>query len=99
MPETFLDASWHRISGLKPRLRRHLNVHRHRYRGESWYVVEDTASGRVHRFTPAVYLFVGQMNGHRTIHDIWTYVAEQLGDDAPTQVQMSWMVQIGRAHV
>jgi putative peptide zinc metalloprotease protein len=85
MPETFLDASWHRISGLKPRLRRHLNVHRHRYRGESWYVVEDTASGRVHRFTPAVYLFVGQMNGHRTVHDIWSYVAEQLGDDAPTQ--------------
>ena len=85
MTETFLDASWHRISSLKPRLRRHLAVHRHRYRGASWYVVEDKSSGRVHRFTPAAYLFVGQMSGQRTVHDIWSYVVEQLGDDAPTQ--------------
>ncbi|MEH2565663.1 peptidase M50 [Bradyrhizobium sp. AZCC 2289] len=85
MKETFLDSSWHRISGLKPSLRCHLNVHRHRYRGASWYVAEDTASGRVHRFTPAVYLLLGQMNGYRTVHEIWTYVVEQLGDDAPTQ--------------
>jgi putative peptide zinc metalloprotease protein len=85
MAGTFLDASWHRVSGLKPRLRRHLAVNRHRYRGASWYVVEDKASGRVHRFTPAVYLLVGQMNGQRTVDDIWQYIVEQLGDDAPTQ--------------
>src|SRR5262249_49681205 len=74
-----------RISSLKPRLRRHLAVHRHRYRGTSWYVVEDKASGRVHRFTPAVYLLVGQMNGRRTVDDIWNYVVTHLGDDAPSQ--------------
>jgi putative peptide zinc metalloprotease protein len=85
MTGTFLDASWHRVSGLKPRLRRHLAVNRHRYRGASWYVVEDKASGRVHRFTPAVYLLVGQMNGQRTVDEIWQYIVEQLGDDAPTQ--------------
>ena len=85
MTGTFLDASWHRVSGLKPRLRRHLAVNRHRYRGASWYVVEDKASGRVHRFTPAVYLLVGQMNGQRTVDEIWQYIVKQLGDDAPTQ--------------
>src|SRR6266853_6132193 len=85
MKETFLDASWHRIASLKPRLRGHLQVHRHRYRGSSWYVVEDKSSGRVHRFTPAVYLLVGLMDGYRTVHEIWNSVVEQLKDDAPTQ--------------
>ena len=47
--------------------------------------MEDKASGRVHRFTPAVYLLVGQMNGQRTVDEIWQYIVEQLGDDAPTQ--------------
>jgi len=85
MKENFLDASWHRLSGLKPRLRSHIRVHRHRYRGTSWYIVEDKSSGRVHRFTPAVYLLIGLMDGHRTVHDIWNGVVEQLGDDAPSQ--------------
>jgi putative peptide zinc metalloprotease protein len=39
----------------------------------------------MHRFTPAAYLFVAQMNGQRTVHEIWSHVVEQLGDDAPTQ--------------
>ncbi|HEX5233353.1 MAG TPA: peptidase M50, partial [Bradyrhizobium sp.] len=85
MKENFLDASWHRIAGLKPRLRSHLRVHRHRYRDASWYVVEDNASGRTHRFTPAVYLFVGLMDGRRTVDDLWNQTVQQLGDDAPTQ--------------
>ena len=85
MRENFLDASWHRIGSLKPRLRSHLRVHRHRYRNSSWYVVEDNASGRSHRFTPAVYLFVGLMDGQRTVDDIWNQVVRQLGDDAATQ--------------
>jgi putative peptide zinc metalloprotease protein len=85
MRENFLDASWHRIGSLKPRLRSHLRVHRHRYRNSAWYVVEDNASGRTHRFTPAVYLFVGLMDGQRTVDDIWNQVVRQLGDDAATQ--------------
>lgn len=83
--ESFLHQSWHRVAPLKPRLRTHLGVHRHRYRGVSWYVIEDKASGRIHRFSPAAYLFVAQMDGRRTVDEIWTYVVGQLGDDAPTQ--------------
>lgn len=70
MKENFLDASWHRIGSLKPKLRSHVRVQRHRYNNASWYVVQDSASGRTHRFTPAVYLFVGLMDGHRTVDEI-----------------------------
>src|SRR4051812_18661074 len=85
MPDPFLDPSWHRVSGLRPRLRSHLSVGRHRYRGAAWYVVEDKASGRIHRFTPAVYLFVGRMDGKHSVDELWSKVVGQLGDDAPTQ--------------
>ncbi|MEI9924469.1 MAG: peptidase M50 [Bradyrhizobium sp.] len=98
MRENFLDASWHRIGSLKPRLRNHIRVHRHRYRGASWYVVEDGASGRTHRFTPAVYFFVGLMDGQRTVEDLWNQAVRQLGDDAPTQGEViSLLAQLNAA--
>ena len=73
---------------MKPKLRSHVRVHRHRYRDASWYVVQDNASGRTHRFTPAVYLFVGLMDGQRTVDDIWNQTVQQLRDNAPTQVEV-----------
>jgi len=98
MRENFLDASWHRVGSLKPKLRSHVRVHRHRYRDSSWYVVEDTASGRTHRFTPAVYLFVGLMNGQRTVDEIWHQAVAQLKDDAPTQSEVvSLLAQLNGA--
>ncbi|MBR0993105.1 HlyD family efflux transporter periplasmic adaptor subunit [Bradyrhizobium japonicum] len=98
MRENFLDASWHRIGPLKPKLRSHVRVHRHRYHDSAWYVVEDTASGRTHRFTPAVYLFVGLMNGQRTVDEIWQQAVSQLKDDAPTQGEVvSLLAQLNSA--
>ena len=85
MSESFLSPLWHRVGSLRPRLRGHVHVHRHRYRGQAWYVVQDDVAGRYHRFTSAVYLFVGQMDGRRTVNDLWSAIVKQLGDDAPTQ--------------
>jgi putative peptide zinc metalloprotease protein len=85
MAESFLSPSWHRVNSLRPRLRTHVQVHRHRYRGQAWYVVQDDVAGRFHRFTSPVYLFVGQMDGRRTVDELWKAVVTQLGDDAPTQ--------------
>ena len=85
MGEPFLSSSWYRVAGLRPKLRPHAQIHRHRYRGQAYYVLQDHASGRMHRFTPAAYLFIGRMDGKRTVDAIWSEVVEQLEDDAPTQ--------------
>ena len=85
MGEPFLSSSWYRVAGLRPKLRPHAQIHRHRYRGQAYYVLQDHASGRMHRFTPAAYLFIGRMDGTRTVDSIWSEVVEQLEDDAPTQ--------------
>ena len=85
MGTPFTSSSWYRVAELKPKLRPHSQIHRHRYRNQAWYVLQDHATGRVHRFTPAAYLFIGNMDGVKTVDQIWTDIAVQLDEDAPTQ--------------
>jgi putative peptide zinc metalloprotease protein len=81
----FLSPNWHRVAELKPRLGEHAQVHRHRYRGELWYVIDDRHAGRVHRFTPAAFQFLARLNGERTVDAVWREAVRVLGEQAPGQ--------------
>lgn len=85
MAQAFLSSSWYRVAQLKLRLRDHVQVNRHRYRGDAWYVLRDHIGGHTHRLTPAAYAVVGAMDGHKTVDSLWTQAVEALADDAPTQ--------------
>ncbi|MBI3917578.1 MAG: efflux RND transporter periplasmic adaptor subunit [Betaproteobacteria bacterium] len=80
-----LSSSWYRVAELCPRLRSHVRIHRHHYRGSLWYVLEDRVSRRMHRFNPVAYYLIGQMDGRRTVQEIWDSAINRFGDDAPTQ--------------
>lgn len=88
MSDSFLSQSWYRVAQLKPLLRRHAKVHRLRYRQRAWYALQDLASGKSHRFTPQSYLALSLMDGQRTVHDIWTQLGQELGQEAPSQDDM-----------
>jgi putative peptide zinc metalloprotease protein len=83
-----LSPSWYRVAGLRPRLRSHARIHRHHYRGQLWYVLEDRVSRRMHRFNPVAYYVIGLLDGRRTLQEIWDSAVERFGDDAPTQDEM-----------
>lgn len=85
MTGSLFSTSWYRVAGLKPRLRSHAQIHRHQYRGQTWYVLQDRSTERFHRFSPAAYLLIGLMDGERTVEAIWEAACTRLGDDAPTQ--------------
>jgi putative peptide zinc metalloprotease protein len=85
MAENLFSPSWYRVAALKPRLRSHARIHRHNYRGEAWYVLQDPSSGKFHRFRPAAYHLIGLMDGERSVDAIWELANRQLGDEAPTQ--------------
>jgi len=85
MADTLFSSSWYRVADVTPRLRGHAAVHRHVYRGQVWYVLQDRSSGRFHRFSPNANLVIGLMNGTRTVREIWNTACTRLGDDAPTQ--------------
>ena len=88
MAESLFSPSWYRVAGLTPRLRSHTKIHRHAYRDEIWYVLQDHLSGKFHRFSEGAYQVIGLMDGHRKVDEIWQLAAEELGDDSPTQEEM-----------
>ncbi len=85
MSGKLFSASWYRVARLRPQLRPHARFHRHLYRGEVWYVLEDRASGRCHRLAPAAYQVVALMDGQRTTQEIWEAAQAVLGDEGPSQ--------------
>lgn len=88
MTESLFSPSWHRVAGLKPRLRRPVRIHRHRYRNRTWYVLHDPGSGRHHRFTPSAHRIIGLMDGVRSVQAIWDLANVHWGDAAPSQDEM-----------
>ena len=88
MTESLFSPSWYRVASLRPRLRNHARIHRHHYRDELWYVLQDHSSGKYHRFTPAAYYLIGLMDGQRSVQQLWEQAGAQLGDDLPTQDEM-----------
>ena len=81
----FLSQSWYRVAKLRPALKAQAKIRRHRFRGEPWYVIQDPASGKFSRFTPAAYQLLGLMNGKRSMDEIWNVAVEQLGEAGEDQ--------------
>ncbi len=79
------SAYWYRVADRKPRLRQHVQVNRHVYRGQPWYVLQDPLTGRQHRFNRNAFFLIHLMDGQRRMQEIWDLALEQLGDEAPTQ--------------
>jgi len=96
MAGSLLSASWYRVVDLKPRLRPHARMYRHRYRGQVWFVMSDSVSGRTHRFTPAARLILNGMDGQRTVGELWDVANRKLGDVAPTQDELIHL--LGQLH-
>lgn len=96
MAQSLFSSSWYRVAPLTPKLRAHAQIHRHQYRGETWYVLQDLSSERFHRFSPSAYFIIGLMNGATTVQSIWERALAQLGDDAVTQDEVIQL--LGQLH-
>lgn len=87
---------WYRVKALRPQLRPHTKLHRHQYRGDIWYVLEDSSTGQYHRFGRAAHHIIGRMNGKRTVHTLWEDANTAFGDDAPVQDEIIHL--LGQLH-
>ncbi|HMR33661.1 MAG TPA: site-2 protease family protein [Geminicoccaceae bacterium] len=86
--QPFFSHSWHRVAGVRPRLKAHARIHPQRFRGETWYVLQDPQSGRFHRLSAAANLAICLMDGRRTVSAIWDLAGAKLGAEQPTQDEM-----------
>ncbi len=83
-----LSTNWYRVEHLRPRLRGHVRIHRHAYRGAVWYVMEDRIAGKYHRFNPASHQVISLMDGKRDMAAIWKRLTAKLADDTPAQEEV-----------
>ncbi|MEN8205402.1 MAG: peptidase M50 [Pseudomonadota bacterium] len=88
MEQSLYSSSWYRVAHLQPRLRGHAVIHRQRFRGQLWYVLQDRTSGRFHRFSPAAHFVISLLDGKRSVQEIWDQACTALGDDVLTQDDM-----------
>lgn len=88
MSDSLFSPSWYRVATLKPRIRAHAQINRQAFRGKVWFVLQDHAAERSHRFSPAAHHFIGLMDGDRTVQEIWEATSAYLGDEAPTQEEV-----------
>jgi putative peptide zinc metalloprotease protein len=51
-PSSTFSESWHRVAGQKICLRPGVQVHRHRFRGERWMVLQNPLSNQFFRLRP-----------------------------------------------
>uniref|UniRef100_UPI00097BFCAA hypothetical protein n=1 Tax=Pelomonas sp. KK5 TaxID=1855730 RepID=UPI00097BFCAA len=86
--DALFSANWYRVATLKPRLRGHVRIHRHVYRGEIWYVVEDRVSGKYHRFNPGSYRVIGLLDGRRTLQQVWERLSAAMDEHTPSQDEL-----------
>lgn len=85
MTRALYSNHWYRLRGLKPRLRAHLQIHRHVYRGQTWYVIEDRVGGKHQRFNLGSYRVLNLLDGRRTMDEVWQLLSAELDDATPTQ--------------
>lgn len=85
MAKTFLSQDWYRVAPMRPRLRGHVDIHRQRFRGETWFIVQDEHSGKYFRVSPAANLILSLMDGRRSLNALWELACTRFPDDPPTQ--------------
>ncbi|WP_130469900.1 PqqD family peptide modification chaperone [Candidatus Magnetaquicoccus inordinatus] len=85
MSSALFSHSWYRVASLQPRLRTQARVVRHLYRGERWWILQDRASGHFLRLNTVAYGVLALCDGRRTLEEIWQFLSNRDGDNAPTQ--------------
>jgi len=87
---------WFRIAKLRPFIRSHISVHRHEYRGEIWYVYQDHANNRFHRFDYDAHKFISLLDGERCVHDICESLNKNQDIEAPSKEEIFFL--LGQLH-
>ncbi len=83
-----LKNEWLRVTDLYPQLGEHVNIYSHVYRGDRWYVLHDTSSGRHLRVNESARAFIVRLNGDRSVDEIWQIVDAELGEQAPSKAEI-----------
>ncbi|MEG3640325.1 hypothetical protein [Magnetococcus sp. PR-3] len=89
--KTFSDV-WYRVADLKLAIRPTVEIRKHHFRGQLWYVLQDPLSNRYYRLRPNVYRFVARLNPRQTVEEVWKTSLEVEPETAPGQEEVVRML-------
>ncbi len=92
------STHWWRVAALRPRLRGHVRIHRHAYRGRPWFVIEDRMAGKFYRFNFAVYRLIDLFDGRSTLQAIWDRLSAQSRQPGELPTQDEVVQVLGQLH-
>lgn len=92
MSITVFSRNWYRVEKLTPRLKSQVDISSQQFRGERWYVLRESVSGNLHRYSAQAYALIGLMDGAHTIGEIWAVACNRLEQDLPTQDEVISLV-------
>lgn len=87
-PASLFNPRWHRVAGLKPQLRGHVEVKLQVQRGTPFHVLRDLTNDNAQRLNKAAYAFVGRCDGRATVQQIWDAVLAAHPEDAMSQTEV-----------
>lgn len=93
---TYSDA-WHRVATVRPRLRSSVRAHRQQFRGEAWVVLRDSLGNDHFRITAEAYHFLSQLDGRRTVDEVWAELIEREPEQSLTQEEVVQL--LGQMHM
>ncbi|MFK7860812.1 MAG: hypothetical protein AB8B64_18490 [Granulosicoccus sp.] len=83
--DPLFSAHWHRVRHVRPSLAPDVITTRHVYRGRACWVLQRRATNDFHRVDVGAFLLVDQLDGKRTVEEIWEQALVQHDELAPTQ--------------
>lgn len=85
---TTFSESWYQVSPLRLALLPSVRVHKQVYRGEEWYVLQDSASEKYFRLQPVAYRFACELSPRETVAEVWRRFVERYPEEAPGQEEV-----------
>ncbi len=86
------SQDWHHVKGLRPRLAPHVRFNRHKYRGETAYVVQDAQGGHFLKLEPEAYRLLWWCTGEQTVGEIAAALARGGEQQALNQNQLLLLI-------
>jgi len=94
------SESWHRVASQRLRLRPSVRIRRQAFRGDIWYIAQDTFNNEFFRFRPEAYAFIARLDGTRTVEQLWLLCLDRDPDRAPGQGEIvSMLAQLYQANL
>ncbi|MFK8081580.1 MAG: hypothetical protein AB8B97_14940 [Granulosicoccus sp.] len=83
--DPLFSAHWHRVRHVRPSLSSDVITTRHVYRDRPCWVLQRRATNDFHRVDIGTFLLVDQLDGQRTVEEIWEEALIEHDESAPTQ--------------